>query len=116
MDVGGESTRPGAEPVSADEELRRVLPVLEGMLAEGIGVTGRTHAGARVAEVGVGSAQASEAPGGTGARTRVSIDTTKPAVAAAALDAGATHRQRRHRLRADPSSPGSSPTAAATAA
>ena len=31
LDVGGESTRPGAEPVSADEELRRVLPVLEGI-------------------------------------------------------------------------------------
>ena len=30
VDVGGESTRPGAEPVSADEELRRVVPVLEG--------------------------------------------------------------------------------------
>jgi dihydropteroate synthase len=29
VDVGGESTRPGAEPVSAAEELRRVLPVLE---------------------------------------------------------------------------------------
>jgi dihydropteroate synthase len=29
IDVGGESTRPGAEPVSADEELRRVVPVLE---------------------------------------------------------------------------------------
>ncbi len=29
LDVGGESTRPGAEPVSADEELRRVMPVLE---------------------------------------------------------------------------------------
>ena len=29
IDVGGESTRPGAEPISADEELRRVLPVLE---------------------------------------------------------------------------------------
>ena len=29
IDVGGESTRPGAEPVSAAEELRRVLPVLE---------------------------------------------------------------------------------------
>jgi dihydropteroate synthase len=29
VDVGGESTRPGAEPVSADEELRRVEPVLE---------------------------------------------------------------------------------------
>lgn len=29
VDVGGESTRPGAEPVDADEELRRVVPVLE---------------------------------------------------------------------------------------
>ncbi|MDQ1402252.1 MAG: dihydropteroate synthase [Actinomycetota bacterium] len=28
VDVGGESTRPGAEPVAADEELRRVLPVI----------------------------------------------------------------------------------------
>ncbi len=33
LDVGGESTRPGAEPVGADEELRRVLPVLEGIAA-----------------------------------------------------------------------------------
>ena len=31
LDVGGESTRPGAEPVPLDEELRRVLPVLEGL-------------------------------------------------------------------------------------
>jgi len=29
VDVGGESTRPGAEPVTVDEELRRVLPVVE---------------------------------------------------------------------------------------
>lgn len=29
LDVGGESTRPGADPVPADEELRRVLPVVE---------------------------------------------------------------------------------------
>src|SRR3954447_25686966 len=29
VDVGGESTRPGAEPVPLDEELRRVVPVLE---------------------------------------------------------------------------------------
>jgi dihydropteroate synthase len=33
LDVGGESTRPGAEPVTADEELRRVLPVLRGLAA-----------------------------------------------------------------------------------
>jgi dihydropteroate synthase len=31
LDVGGESTRPGAEPVGEDEELRRVLPVVEGL-------------------------------------------------------------------------------------
>lgn len=31
LDVGGESTRPGAEPVPAAEELRRVVPVLEGL-------------------------------------------------------------------------------------
>ncbi len=33
LDIGGESTRPYAEPVSADEELRRVLPVIEALLA-----------------------------------------------------------------------------------
>ncbi len=34
VDVGGESTRPGAEPVSSDEELRRVIPVLEALAGE----------------------------------------------------------------------------------
>ena len=34
VDVGGESTRPGAEAVSADEELRRVVPVLEALRGE----------------------------------------------------------------------------------
>jgi dihydropteroate synthase len=33
LDVGGESTRPGAPPVSAEEELGRILPVLEGLKA-----------------------------------------------------------------------------------
>jgi dihydropteroate synthase len=33
IDVGGESTRPGAEPVSAEEELRRVIPVIEKLQA-----------------------------------------------------------------------------------
>jgi dihydropteroate synthase len=56
LDVGGESTRPGAAPVSEEEERRRVLPVVERLAAAG-------H--------------------------RVSIDTTKLAVARAALDAGA---------------------------
>jgi dihydropteroate synthase len=31
IDVGGESTRPGAEPISVDEELRRVIPVIENL-------------------------------------------------------------------------------------
>jgi dihydropteroate synthase len=31
LDIGGESTRPGADPISADEEIARVLPVLEGL-------------------------------------------------------------------------------------
>ena len=56
VDGGGESTRPGAEPVPTDEELRRVLPVVEAL-----------------------------AP-----HVRVSIDTRKPEVAEAAIDAGAT--------------------------
>jgi dihydropteroate synthase len=37
LDIGGESTRPGADAVSLDEELRRVIPVIEGL-------AGRTHA------------------------------------------------------------------------
>lgn len=56
VDVGGESTRPGAEPVGAEEELRRVLPVIEALVAE-------------------------EIP--------VSVDTSKAAVAGAAVSAGA---------------------------
>ena len=58
LDVGGESTRPGAAPVAVEEELRRVLPVVAALARE--------------------------------ARVPISIDTTKAAVAAAALDAGAT--------------------------
>jgi dihydropteroate synthase len=59
LDVGGESTRPGALPVPEEEELRRVVPVIEGLRAAGV-------------------------------QARISIDTSKAAVAAAALDAGAT--------------------------
>lgn len=57
LDIGGESTRPGAAPVPEAEELRRVLPVFEALAS-------------RV-----------EIP--------LSIDTVKPAVAAAAIRAGA---------------------------
>ena len=35
LDVGGESTRPGADPVPVDEELRRVLPVVEALARDG---------------------------------------------------------------------------------
>src|SRR5207302_2949284 len=34
VDIGGESTRPGAEPVSAKEELQRVIPVIEKLRAK----------------------------------------------------------------------------------
>jgi dihydropteroate synthase len=39
IDVGGESTRPGADAVSAQEELRRVMPVIEGLVAGGAAAT-----------------------------------------------------------------------------
>ncbi len=39
IDVGGESTRPGAEPVPLEEELARVLPVVEGLAAANIPVS-----------------------------------------------------------------------------
>jgi dihydropteroate synthase len=60
LDIGGESTRPGAMPVGEQEELRRVIPVIEGLSA----------------------ALGSDGP-------QISIDTSKSAVARAAIDAGA---------------------------
>ena len=39
IDVGGESTRPGAAPVPVEEELRRVLPVVKGLAEQGIRVS-----------------------------------------------------------------------------
>ena len=72
LDVGGESTRPGSEGVGADEETRRVLPVVTALAGpEGPGVP-------------------------------VSIDTSKAAVAEAALDAGAEIVNDVTALRADP--------------
>jgi dihydropteroate synthase len=73
LDVGGESTRPGAEPVSAQEELRRVLPVLEGIAAADFPTV-----------------------------PQISIDTSKAAVASAALAAGASLVNDVSALRADP--------------
>ncbi len=39
LDIGGESTRPGADAVSVDEELARVLPVVKAVASAGLGVT-----------------------------------------------------------------------------
>jgi dihydropteroate synthase len=78
VDVGGESTRPGAEPVGAEEELRRVRPVIEAIAAAA--VTGRSVA----------------------ARAQISIDTSKASVARAALEAGATLVNDVTALRGDP--------------
>jgi dihydropteroate synthase len=52
IDVGGESTRPGAEPVPVAEELARVLPVVEGLVAAGVRVSIDTRK-AEVAEAAV---------------------------------------------------------------
>jgi dihydropteroate synthase len=54
VDVGGESTRPGAQRVSLQEELRRVIPVIEALAAEGVPVSVDTMR-AEVAEVAVAS-------------------------------------------------------------
>jgi dihydropteroate synthase len=43
LDIGGESTRPGAESVAAAEELRRVLPVVEGLAGAGVPISIDTY-------------------------------------------------------------------------
>jgi dihydropteroate synthase len=75
LDVGGESTRPGAQPVSLEEELRRVLPVVAALTEE-----------------------MNSMP----ARPQISIDTSKAAVARAALAAGASLVNDVSAFRADP--------------
>ncbi len=56
VDVGGESTRPGARPVSEVEERRRVLPVVEGLAAKGATVSIDTRrAGVMRAALAVGA-------------------------------------------------------------
>lgn len=52
VDVGGESTRPGAQRVSQEEELRRVVPVIEALSTEGVPVSVDTMR-AEVAEAAV---------------------------------------------------------------
>src|SRR5207249_4283396 len=51
LDIGGESTRPGAPPVPADEELARVLPVLRHALTLGVPVSVDTYKTAVMREV-----------------------------------------------------------------
>lgn len=45
IDIGGESVRPGAEPISADEELSRVLPVIKRVVEQGLAVSIDTYKG-----------------------------------------------------------------------
>jgi dihydropteroate synthase len=53
VDVGGESTRPGAEPVSHEEELRRVVPVLEALAGRPLSIdTSRAGVARRAVELG----------------------------------------------------------------
>jgi dihydropteroate synthase len=55
VDVGGESTRPGASSISADEECERVLPVVDGLVKSGVPVSVDTYkpeVAARAIEVG----------------------------------------------------------------
>jgi dihydropteroate synthase len=65
LDVGGESTRPGAERVSEPEELRRVLPVVEGLSAAGAIVSiDTTRASVAAAALGAGAQLVNDVSGG----------------------------------------------------
>jgi dihydropteroate synthase len=53
LDIGGESTRPGAEGVTVDEELRRVVPVLEGLAGAPVSIdTSKAEVARRALELG----------------------------------------------------------------
>ncbi|MDT4891879.1 MAG: dihydropteroate synthase [Pseudonocardiales bacterium] len=67
IDVGGESTRPGARRVPADEELRRVLPVIECLVHAGLPVSVDTYR-ARVADAALeaGASVVNDVSGGLG--------------------------------------------------
>jgi dihydropteroate synthase len=53
VDIGGESTRPGSEAVSLDEELRRVVPVLEALRGAPVSIdTAKSRVAARALELG----------------------------------------------------------------
>jgi dihydropteroate synthase len=65
VDVGGESTRPGAVRISVDDELARVLPVVEALTAEGVAVSIDTmHAEVARAAVGAGAVVVNDVSGG----------------------------------------------------
>ncbi|MGI3781613.1 MAG: dihydropteroate synthase, partial [Janthinobacterium lividum] len=65
VDVGGESTRPGAERPALDEELRRVLPAVEGLVAAGACVSVDTmRAEVAAAAVGAGARLVNDVSGG----------------------------------------------------
>ncbi|KQX66353.1 dihydropteroate synthase [Angustibacter sp. Root456] len=65
VDVGGESTRPGAQRPSAEEELRRVLPVVRALAAEGVSVSIDTmRAGVAEAALGAGAVVLNDVSGG----------------------------------------------------
>ncbi len=55
LDVGGESTRPGAEPVGETEELQRVVPVVEKLAQEGVVSIDTSKAAVAAAAIGVGA-------------------------------------------------------------
>jgi dihydropteroate synthase len=53
LDIGGESTRPGSDGVSVDEELRRVVPVLEGLAGAPISIdTAKAEVARRALDLG----------------------------------------------------------------
>ncbi|MFF8264510.1 dihydropteroate synthase [Streptomyces virginiae] len=65
VDVGGESTRPGASRVDEDEELRRVVPVVRGLASEGVTVSVDTMRAAVAARaVDAGAALVNDVSGG----------------------------------------------------
>ncbi len=88
VDVGGESTRPGAEPVSVDEELRRVIPVIKKLRGNANFIGQHPHLNPLNAPPGRDPGAAASAPGE--GEKFISIDTSKSEVAAAALEAGAS--------------------------
>jgi len=64
VDVGGESTRPGAAPVTESEELARVLPVVEGLSARGVRVSiDSRHAAVAEAALAAGAAVVNDVSG-----------------------------------------------------